>query len=85
MYGQEVDRKCLRCGYEWRDRGRGKPKRCARCRSDAWYRPRERSLWNDDRRLADVKANPLLRDEAERSYVERHSPAPRKTPWRGCH
>ena len=33
---------CLRCGYDWPSRLPHPPKRCARCRSPYWNRPKRR-------------------------------------------
>jgi len=32
--------RCLRCGYEWYPRTTMLPKKCARCASPYWNRPR---------------------------------------------
>jgi DNA-directed RNA polymerase subunit RPC12/RpoP len=36
-----AQRTCLRCGKAWWPRSQSKPKRCPRCKSPYWDRPRQ--------------------------------------------
>ena len=73
-----TERTCLRCGKVWWPRGLSKPKRCPRCKTPYWDRPRRGKL---RRAPADWKAltNALqekVRRELGINLTEQSSQAP---------
>lgn len=64
--------KCLRCGHDWIPRRPQEPKKCPRCASPYWNKPKWKGLKTsgDESRKHDVANQPSINDKSTYNYLK---------------